>query len=69
MKSTDRLKAKPIFSPRNCTACWKCVKNCPVGAIGKVSFLWHRHAKPHKSICVGCMKCVEVCPHGCFSRP
>lgn len=60
---------KPKFNPRHCTACWKCVDACPQKTIRKVSFLWHRHARPMHKDCIGCMKCVRICDNGCFSVP
>ncbi len=60
---------KPLFSSRKCIACWKCVEECPRKAIGRISFLWHRHAIPRYAACVGCMKCVAICPNGCFRKP
>ncbi|MBD5226345.1 MAG: 4Fe-4S binding protein [Bacteroidales bacterium] len=56
----------PSFSPRNCTACWKCVEACPTESIRKVSVLWHKHARLTRHNCIGCNKCVKTCPHGCF---
>ncbi|MDE6125918.1 MAG: ferredoxin family protein [Muribaculaceae bacterium] len=56
----------PSFTSKNCTACWKCVEACPRHAIGRVRFLWHRHAVPHFIKCVGCNKCVAACPNNCF---
>lgn len=57
----------PAFSPRKCTACWRCVEACPRNAIRKVKFLWHRHAVLTHKDCVGCGLCVRTCPNGCFT--
>ncbi|MDE6393102.1 MAG: 4Fe-4S binding protein [Muribaculaceae bacterium] len=62
----ENLSEKTSFSPRRCRACWKCVAVCPRGAISKVGFLWHRHAKVDYSKCIGCRACVKACPKGCF---
>ena len=57
---------RPSFSPRKCTACWKCAKACPQHAIRKVGFLWHKHAMITYRNCIGCNICVKTCPQGCF---
>ncbi|MDE6230731.1 MAG: 4Fe-4S binding protein [Muribaculaceae bacterium] len=56
----------PSFSPRKCTACWKCVEACPQHAIRKVGFLRHKHAMITYRNCIGCNICVKTCPQGCF---
>ncbi|MDE7111293.1 MAG: 4Fe-4S binding protein [Muribaculaceae bacterium] len=58
----------PVFSHRNCTACWKCVEACPRKAIRKISILWHKHAVLMYHNCIGCNICVKTCPHGCFRK-
>jgi NAD-dependent dihydropyrimidine dehydrogenase PreA subunit len=46
-----------------CRACWKCVESCPKGVLGKVDFLFHKHARIDKpDECKGCLKCVKACP-------
>lgn len=58
-----------VSSTHDCIACWRCVDSCPRQVLGKVSFLWHRHAKivaPDR--CVGCGKCAEVCPAAIFTK-
>ncbi|MDE6100935.1 MAG: 4Fe-4S binding protein [Paramuribaculum sp.] len=65
MKKSDKC---PSFSSKNCTGCWKCVSACPQNAIGKISFLWHRHAKVFRTRCIGCNKCVSICPNNCFTK-
>ncbi|MDR3187704.1 MAG: 4Fe-4S binding protein [Prevotellaceae bacterium] len=56
------------FNPHRCKACWVCLDACPAGAIGKISFLWHRHAVLAKpSACTGCLRCVRACPAKAFS--
>jgi len=53
-----------------CTACWKCIENCPNQVFGKIDFLGHRHIKvkyPEK--CTGCLKCVKVCVSGAITKP
>ncbi len=56
------------FNPRGCKGCWLCIDQCPVHVIGKVRFLFHRHAiilRP--DACIGCGQCVKTCPKNCFS--
>lgn len=62
--------AHVAMDPRRCTACWKCIAECPGHAIGKVDFLGHRHAVFSKAgNCIGCNKCIKVCPNGAFFKP
>jgi len=54
---------------RNCKHCWKCVDVCPKNVIGKVSFLFHRHAIiRHSEDCTGCFKCVNTCEYGALKK-
>lgn len=56
-----------VHSFHGCIACWKCVETCPRNVLGKVAFLWHRHARivaPEN--CIGCGKCVSACPEHIF---
>lgn len=54
---------------RNCTACWRCLRACPKGVIGRKAFLWHRHIYiKDADSCIGCNKCLKVCPSGVFSQ-
>ena len=46
---------------KDCVACGRCVKECPVGAISVYKGLY---AAVDKSKCIGCGKCVKVCPAG-----
>lgn len=47
---------------RQCQACWLCVDACPRQVLGKVSVLWHKHARLRVGKdCTGCLKCVAVC--------
>lgn len=58
------------MNPSHCVACWKCVKQCPKNVIGKVGFLWHKHAVfQDADACIGCKKCIQTCPHGVFFVP
>lgn len=53
-----------IIDPHRCTACWKCVDECPKKVIGKLDFLFHRHSHiDNPDACVGCKKCVKNCPN------
>lgn len=63
----EKKKFGIVFSSRSCKACWECIGECPVHAIVKVKFLWHKHAKHLSSRCVGCGRCVRACPEGCFT--
>ena len=42
---------------RNCTACGKCARECPVGAIDP-----QEPKKTDKEKCISCMRCIAVCP-------
>jgi 2-oxoglutarate ferredoxin oxidoreductase subunit delta len=47
---------------RRCRACWKCIKVCKEGVIGKIDILVHKHAvvrNPER--CRGCLRCANVC--------
>lgn len=58
------------MNPSHCVACWKCVEQCPKKVIGKVGFLWHKHAVIcNADACIGCKKCVKTCPQKVFSVP
>lgn len=58
------------INPRHCMACWKCVGNCPVKAIGKAGFLLHRHVVfKNADACIGCGKCIKTCPNSVFFKP
>jgi 2-oxoglutarate ferredoxin oxidoreductase subunit delta len=67
-KSINRVASPYVWlNPHGCEACWSCLDACPSGAIGKVSFLWHRHAVfVNSEACTGCLKCVKVCPVKAF---
>ncbi len=57
-----------VSSMHECIACWKCVEACPRGVLGKVNFLWHKHAKlSNPGNCIGCGKCAAVCLQSIFS--
>ena len=48
-----------------CEACWECVGVCPNRVLGKVSLLFHSHARiVDADACTGCLKCVRVCEAG-----
>lgn len=65
-----RLATEHIsINPHGCIACWKCVEKCPKKVIGKVGFLWHKHAiLKNADACIGCKMCIKVCPQGVFSE-
>lgn len=53
-----------IIDPHFCTACWKCVDECPKKVIGKLDFLFHKHSHiDNPDACIGCKKCVKNCPN------
>lgn len=52
-----------------CIACWECIDICPAHVIGKVNFLWHKHAVlKNITACIGCRKCIKVCTQQAFSE-
>lgn len=52
-----------------CKACWKCLKGCQKGVIGKVDLPWHKHVLlVEPDACTGCLKCVNICQEGAFSN-
>jgi 2-oxoglutarate ferredoxin oxidoreductase subunit delta len=52
-----------------CQACWLCVDACPTRVMGKVSFIWHKHAVIRMGDgCSGCEKCIAVCMSGALRR-
>ncbi|MDR1896737.1 MAG: ferredoxin family protein [Prevotellaceae bacterium] len=69
-KSIERIRTPYVWlNPRKCKACWACLDACPSKVIGKVSFLWHRHALTVNSgACTGCLKCVKTCSAGAFNK-
>lgn len=51
-----------------CKACWKCLLGCKNQVIGKVDFLWHKHALiVNAHACIGCLNCVKICQHNAYS--
>lgn len=66
-----RFQTKYVaMNPSRCVACWKCVDSCPKNVIGKVGFLWHKHAAfGDADACIGCKKCVKVCAQEVFFVP
>jgi ferredoxin len=56
------------LNTRLCQACWECVHACPQAVLGKVVFLWHRHAHVDRADdCTGCRKCLRSCKHGAIT--
>lgn len=69
MKIKRTATAYVCMNPHQCTACWKCIKNCPRKVIGKTGFLWHRHAIfKNPDACIGCCKCIKTCPNSMFFK-
>jgi len=51
------MLAKTFFASAECTACGKCVRECPVGAIRML------HGRPYWTFsCESCMHCMNHCP-------
>jgi 2-oxoglutarate ferredoxin oxidoreductase subunit delta len=54
---------------RACDACWECVEACPNEVLGRLSVLFHRHARVVAAdACTGCLKCVRICEAGALAR-
>lgn len=52
-----------------CTGCFQCVEVCQRNVIGKIKFLWHKHALIlHGNDCIGCYKCVGVCKYKAITK-
>ncbi|MDR1882539.1 MAG: ferredoxin family protein [Prevotella sp.] len=63
LKNIDKLPSV-LINGHQCKACWQCLGACPSKVLGKVHFLWHKHAKiAHPDKCTGCMTCLKTCPH------
>jgi hypothetical protein len=56
--------AAPSVNQEKCTACGKCIQECPAGAI-KIN----GKAKINPRICIGCATCIAVCPVGAVNIP
>lgn len=56
------------LNAHKCRGCWICIKKCPNEVIGKVGFLWHKHACiENPDSCTGCNQCIKACPFKAFS--
>jgi uncharacterized Fe-S center protein len=55
---------KPQIAAEKCTACARCVKNCPVDAIAIGP---DRVAVIDYDVCYGCGECVAQCPYGAIA--
>ena len=55
-----------------CTACGKCVEECPndvLKVVGIKFLINHRHMKVDKpEDCIGCLSCAQACPEGVIRR-
>jgi uncharacterized Fe-S center protein len=51
---------KPEVDAEKCTACYRCVRSCPIEAIE----VRHKVAAIDYETCYGCGECVAACPHG-----
>ena len=58
-----------VLNTRKCAACFECVDACPKHVMGKVSFLWHKHAVVRNAAaCIGCKKCIAACRYGALTE-
>lgn len=62
----------PVVDKHACTGCGKCVRACPVEAMGMVSAgdpvrKSLMKARVDESVCLGCAVCVRACPAGALS--
>lgn len=55
---------RPEVTADECTACGRCVKWCPVGAIAIGP---DRVAEVDYAVCYGCGECVAACPYGAIA--
>lgn len=62
-KNKNASKGMAPKTNKSCSACGKCSKSCPVGAIPI-----NAPQKTTKS-CIGCMRCVSLCPNHARSLP
>jgi uncharacterized Fe-S center protein len=58
-KLQQHHRAEPVFSKSKCTACGRCARHCPTGAI-----TIKRHAILNPRRCIGCGECYAFCPYG-----
>lgn len=63
----EQISPRPRVKKKNCTACGKCVKACPVGAARMAG----KNAAIDANRCIRCMCCHEVCRYDAvyLSRP
>ena len=68
-RSRSRATDFITLDSRACEACWECVEACPNEVLGRLSVLFHKHAKiVAAEACTGCLKCVRVCETGALER-
>ncbi len=65
----ERLRAKVVWNPENCSGCQLCVKDCPANALelivvdkARKRFVMRYHADR----CIYCAQCVESCRFKCL---
>jgi len=65
----ERLRAKVVWNPENCSGCQLCVKDCPANALELIvldkaskRFVMRYHADR----CIYCAQCVESCRFKCL---
>jgi NAD-dependent dihydropyrimidine dehydrogenase PreA subunit len=52
-----------------CDACWECVEACPDDVLGRLTVLFHKHARiVAPGSCTGCLRCVKACETGALAR-
>ena len=57
---------RPRINAGKCTSCGRCIKACPVDALGASTMRQHGRSLPilDSHACIGCACCHEVCPNG-----
>jgi NAD-dependent dihydropyrimidine dehydrogenase PreA subunit len=57
------------LNTKTCSACWKCLEECPCAVIGKIDLPWHKHAIfENPRDCSGCFTCIKECDSGAMTE-
>jgi ferredoxin len=70
-RGRDRRRATDFIrlDTRVCNACWACVEACPNEVLGRLTVLFHKHARVVAAdACNGCLRCVKACEAGALIR-